>query len=79
MTPQALQTRIANGEDTRHQFKRDVNVVPILGKYSKFASAGDKASVRQAAAEDSPTESASAAEEDPTNPDASTSSGDAPF
>ena len=27
-------------------------LVPILGKYSKFASAGDKASVRQAAAED---------------------------
>ena len=30
MTPQALQTRIANGEDTRHQFKRDVNVVPCV-------------------------------------------------
>ncbi|MBU0890780.1 MAG: inositol monophosphatase, partial [Gammaproteobacteria bacterium] len=25
-------------------------LVPILGKYSKFASAGDKAAVRQAAA-----------------------------
>ena len=54
-------------------------LVPILGKYSKFASAGDKASVRQAAAEDNPTESASAAEDEPTNPDASASSGDAPF
>ena len=30
MTPQALQTRSANGEDTRHQFKRDVNVVPCV-------------------------------------------------
>ena len=54
-------------------------LVPILGKYSKFASAGDKASVRQAAAEDNSAESASAAEEEPTNPDASASSGDAPF
>ncbi|MBJ2163274.1 inositol monophosphatase [Acidovorax sp. IB03] len=54
-------------------------LVPILGKYSKFASAGDKASVRQAAAEDISAGSASAAEEEPTNPDASASSGDAPF
>ena len=54
-------------------------LVPILGKYSKFASAGDKASVRQAAAEDNSAESASAAEDEPTNPDASASSGDAPF
>lgn len=30
MTPQALQTLIANGEDTRHQFKRDVNGVPCV-------------------------------------------------
>ena len=29
-------------------------LVPILGKYSKFASAGDKAAVRQAAAADAP-------------------------
>ena len=29
-------------------------LVPILGKYSKFASAGDKAAVRQAAAGDAP-------------------------
>ena len=29
-------------------------LVPILGKYSKFASAGDKAAVRQAAAPDAP-------------------------
>ena len=35
MTPQALQIRIANGEDTRPQFKRDVNVVPCrpVGKW----------------------------------------------
>ena len=29
-------------------------LVPVLGKYSKFASAGDKAAVRQAAAADAP-------------------------
>ena len=29
-------------------------LVPILGKYSKFASAGDKAAVRQAASADAP-------------------------
>ena len=29
-------------------------LVPILGKYSKFASAGDKAAVRQAATADAP-------------------------
>lgn len=29
-------------------------LVPILGKYSKFASAGDKAAVRQAATPDTP-------------------------
>ena len=54
-------------------------MIPVISKYSKFASAGDKASVRQAAAEDNSAESASAAEDEPTNPDASASSGDAPF
>ena len=41
-------------------------LVPILGKYSKFASAGDKAAVRQAAAADAPanTESDAVAEVD---------------
>ena len=38
-----------------------------------------QAAVRQAAAEDVSAESASAAEDEPTNPDASASSGDAPF
>ncbi len=60
-------------------------LVPILGKYSKFASAGDKAAVRQAAAADAPAtdtqdtnEGAEAAE--PAAPKADTAKGeDAPF
>jgi myo-inositol-1(or 4)-monophosphatase len=48
-------------------------LVSILGKYSKFASAGEKATVRQAAATAAATEAAPAPEE------ASDSSSDAPF
>ena len=61
-------------------------LVPILGKYSKFASAGDKAAVRQAAATDAPVsaeaEAAADAESDTTGaaPQADApKSEDAPF
>ena len=61
-------------------------LVPILGKYSKFASAGDKAAVRQAAATDTPVsaeaEAAADAESDTTGaaPQADApKSEDAPF
>ncbi len=61
-------------------------LVPILGKYSKFASAGDKAAVRQAAAADAPVsaeaEAAADAESDTTGaaPQADApKSEDAPF
>lgn len=30
MTPQALQALIANGEDTRHQLKRNANGLPWM-------------------------------------------------
>ena len=52
-------------------------LVPLLGKYSKFASAGDKAAVRQAAADDSAAPAAPAADETPDSPSAA--SDDAPF
>ena len=52
-------------------------LVTLLGKYSKFASAGDKAAVRQAAADDSAAPAAPAADETPDSPSAA--SDDAPF
>jgi myo-inositol-1(or 4)-monophosphatase len=52
-------------------------LVPILGKYSKFAGAGDKAAVRQAA-EDETVDAATPASETAAQGDAS-ATGDAPF
>jgi myo-inositol-1(or 4)-monophosphatase len=52
-------------------------LVPILGNYSKFASAGDKAAVRQAAGDDAAAPEAPAASETPDSPAAA--SDDAPF
>ena len=52
-------------------------LVPLLGKYSKFAGAGDKAAVRQAAGEDAAEPAAPAASEHPDSPAAAGE--DAPF
>jgi myo-inositol-1(or 4)-monophosphatase len=56
-------------------------LVPILGKYSKFASAGDKAAVRQALAADTPAAAEpAAAEEHDAAPATDAAKGeDAPF
>lgn len=61
-------------------------LVPVLGKYSKFASAGDKAAVRQAAAADAPEADSAPEAEDAADaaesaaPQADTAKGeDAPF
>ena len=55
-------------------------LVPILGKYSKFAGAGDKAAVRQAAEDDTAEASASSAPESETAaPSDASATGDAPF